>query len=279
MAEDHSRAARPPRLTEVTSADDERLSDYRDLTDVALRTRLEPPHGLFIAEGEKVIRRAIRAGYRPRSLLLSPEWLDRMSELVRVIDAPVYVAEASLLEQVTGFHVHRGALASFHRKPLVTAEQVAVGAERLVVLEDVVSHTNLGAIFRCAAALGMHGVVLSPSCADPLYRRSVRVSMGEVFAVPYARADRWPDWLDNLRRDGWRIAALTPAADAKALTDTGIVPGERVAVLLGTEGPGLSESALQRADLRVRIPMAAGVDSLNVAAAAAITFWELAGRQ
>jgi len=279
VAEDHPRAARPPRLTEVTSADDERLSDYRDLTDVALRTRLEPPHGLFIAEGEKVIRRAVRAGYRPRSLLLSPDWLDRMSELVRDIHAPVYVAEASLLEQVTGFHVHRGALAAFHRKPVLTAEEVAARAERLVVLEDVVSHTNLGAIFRCAAALGMHGVVLSPSCADPLYRRSVRVSMGEVFAVPYARADRWPDWLDDLRRTGWRVAALTPAADAKALTDAGIVPGERVAVLLGTEGPGLSPLALQRADLRLRIPMAAGVDSLNVAVAAAITFWELAGRQ
>jgi tRNA G18 (ribose-2'-O)-methylase SpoU len=265
-------------LTTIEAADDDRLSDYRDLTDVALRTKLEPPHGLFIAEGEKVIRRAVRAGYAPRSLLLSPEWLDRMTELVREIAGPVYVAKAALLEQVTGFHVHRGALAAFHRKELPAAAQVAAAATRLVVLEDVVSHTNLGAIFRCAAALGMQGVVLSPSCADPLYRRSVRVSMGEVFAIPYARAEQWPGWLDELRRDGWRIAALTPAADATSLDELDISVDERVAVVLGTEGPGLSEPALGRADLRLRIPMAAGVDSLNVAAAAAITFWELARR-
>jgi tRNA G18 (ribose-2'-O)-methylase SpoU len=270
-------------LTTVEDADDPRLADYRDLTDVALRTKIEPPHGLFIAEGEKVIRRAIRAGYLPRSLLLAPEWLERMSELVRdidapVYDAPVYVANAALLERVTGFHVHRGALASFHRKELPLAAEVAAAANRLVVLEDVVSHTNLGAIFRCAAALGMQGVVLSPSCADPLYRRSVRVSMGEVFAIPYARADRWPGWLDELLHDSWRIAALTPAADATALDELVARAGERVAVLLGTEGPGLSDSALRRADLQ-RIPMAAGVDSLNVAAAAAITFWELCRRQ
>jgi len=201
-----------------------------------------------------------------------------MSVLVQDIGAPVYVATTPLLEQVTGFHVHRGALASFHRKPIPTVADVQAGARRLVVLEDVVSHTNLGAIFRCAAALGMQGVVLSPSCADPLYRRSVRVSMGEVFAVPYARTDSWPGWLDDARRDGWRIAALTPAADALDIDRLELDKDDRVAVVLGTEGPGLSDPALARADLRVRIPMAAGVDSLNVAAAAAITFWELAGR-
>ena len=265
-------------LTTVEAADDERLSDYRDLTDVALRTKIEPPHGLFIAEGERVIRRALRAGYAPRSLLLSPEWLDRMSALVQDVDAPVYVATAPVLEKVTGFHVHRGALASFHRRPLPTVAEVQAGARRLVVLEDVVSHTNLGAIFRCAAALGMQGVMLSPSCADPLYRRSVRVSMGEVFAVPYARTESWPGWLDDARRDGWRIAALTPAADATPIDELTLDHDEPVAVVLGTEGPGLSDAALARADLRLRIPMAAEVDSLNVAAAAAITFWEMAGR-
>jgi len=278
VAEDHPRAAGSPRLIQLTSAADERLVDYRDLTDVALRTRIEPPHGLFIAEGEKVIRRAMRAGYAPRSLLLSPEWLARMSSLVDDIDAPVYVAETPVLEELTGFHVHRGALASFHRRPLPDAAEVVAAATRLVLLEDVVSHTNLGAIFRCAAALGMDGVVLSPSCADPLYRRSVRVSMGEVFAVPYARAAGWPRWLDDLRADGWRVAALTPALDATPVDDVAMRPDDRVAVLLGTEGPGLSDRAMARADLRLRIPMTGGVDSLNVAAAAAITFWTLGRR-
>ena len=265
-------------LTTVEDADDPRLVDYRDLTDVALRTKIEPPHGLFIAEGEKVIRRAMRAGYRPRSLLLSPEWLERMSALVGDIGAPVYVAETPVLERLTGFHVHRGALASFHRRPLAEAADVVAQASRLVLLEDVVSHTNLGAIFRCAAALGMDGVVLSPSCADPLYRRSVRVSMGEVFAVPYARAPGWPQWLDELRGAGWRLAALTPAPDATPLDRVDVTGSERVGVLLGTEGPGLSDTAMARADLRVRIPMSGGVDSLNVAAAAAITFWTLGRR-
>ncbi|HET7531494.1 MAG TPA: RNA methyltransferase [Mycobacteriales bacterium] len=268
----------PLALTSVESAGDERLADYRDLTDVALRTRMEPPHGLFIAEGEKVIRRAIRAGFAPRSLLLAPEWLERMAGLLDDIAAPVYVAETPVLEAVTGFHVHRGALAAFHRRPVPSAAEVADAATRLVVLEDVVSHTNLGAIFRCAAALGMDGVVLSPSCADPLYRRSVRVSMGEVFAIPYARATAWPAWLADLRAGGWRVAALTPSADATPLDVVRPADDERVAVLLGTEGPGLTGAALARADLRVRIPMAAGVDSLNVAAAAAITFWTLGRR-
>jgi tRNA G18 (ribose-2'-O)-methylase SpoU len=201
-----------------------------------------------------------------------------MSELVRDIEAPVYVANSALLEHVTGFHVHRGALASFHRKPVPTAVEVVAGSSRIVVLEDVVSHTNLGAIFRCAAALGMDGVVLSPSCADPLYRRSVRVSMGEVFAIPYARAQPWPQWLDEMRADGWQVAALTPTPDATPLDRLVVEDGARVAVLLGTEGPGLSDGVMARADLRVRIPMAGGVDSLNVAAAAAVTFWTLGRR-
>ena len=248
------------------------------MTDVRLRTTWEPPHGVFIAESELVIRRALEAGYRPRSMVMAPEWLERMAPLIADVEAPVYAASYDVLRELTGFHVHRGALASFHRKPLPAVAEITAAAQRLVVLEDVVSHTNLGAIFRCAAALGMQGVVLSPSCADPLYRRSVRVSMGEVFAVPYARAETWPEWLDDLRREGWRVAALTPADDATPIDELALGGDDRVAVVLGTEGPGLSGQALARADLRLRIPMAAGVDSLNVAAAAAITFWELAGR-
>jgi tRNA G18 (ribose-2'-O)-methylase SpoU len=280
VAEDHPRAAGPARLSviEVTSAGDERLADYRDLTDVALRTRIEPPNGLFIAESERVIRRALAAGYRPRSMVMAPEWLERMSALVDDLDAPVYAAPYDVLRRLTGFNVHRGALAAFHRKPLPPAADVVAAARRLVVLEDVVSHTNLGAVFRCAAALGMDGVLLSPSSADPLYRRSVRVSMGEVFALPYARAEHWPGALDDLRGAGFAVVALTPAPDAVPLDEIEVGADTRLAVVLGTEGPGLSAAAMRAADRRVRIPMSAGVDSLNVAAAAAVTFWVLGRR-
>jgi tRNA G18 (ribose-2'-O)-methylase SpoU len=233
---------------------------------------------VFIAESELVIRRALGAGYRPRSMVMAPEWLDRMASLVDDVDAPVYSAPYDVLRELTGFHVHRGALASFARNPLPSVGEVTAAARRVVVLEDMVSHTTLGAVFRCAAALGMDAVVLSPSCADPLYRRAVRVSMGEVFAVPYARAGRWPDDLDALVAAGFDALALTPAEDATALRELTLGADDRIAVLLGTEGPGLSDAALSRATLRVRIPMAAGVDSLNVAAAAAITFWEIGRR-
>jgi tRNA G18 (ribose-2'-O)-methylase SpoU len=262
-------------LTTVDGPGDPRLVEYRDLTDVRLRTTWEPPHGVFIAEGEVVIRRALAAGYRPRSMVMAPEWLERLAPLIGEVAAPVYSASYDVLRQLTGFHVHRGALASFDRKPLPSVPDVVTAAHRVVVLENIVSHTNLGAIFRCAAALGMDGVVLSPSCADPLYRRAVRVSMGQVLAIPYARAGQWPGTLDDLRADGYRLVALSPAASAVPLDEVDLTGEQRLAVLLGTEGPGLSEPALAKADVKVRIPMSAGVDSLNVAAAAAITFWQL----
>ena len=238
-----------------------------------MRTKLEPPHGLFIAESELVIRRALDAGYRPRSMVMAPEWLERMAGLIDSVDAPVYSASYDVLRELTGFHVHRGALASFHRKPLPAVADVLRDARRVVVLEDLVSHTNLGAIFRCAAALGMDGVLLSPSCADPLYRRSVRVSMGAVFAVPYARCSSWPGDLSELTAQSFTAAALTPAADAVSLKQVAFGAHDRLAVLLGSEGPGLTPVALSYADVRLRIPMAAGIDSVNVAAAAAVTFW------
>lgn len=280
MGEDHPRAAGPARLNVVTiaAADDERLSDYRGLTDVALRTKFEPPHGLFIAESELVIRRALDAGYRPRSLVMAPEWLERMSGLVSSVDAPVYSASYDVLRELTGFNVHRGALASFHRKPLPSVADLLSSTRRLVVLEDMVSHTNLGAIFRCAAALGMDGVVLSPSSADPLYRRSVRVSMGAVFSLPYARAEVWPAVLDDVAAAGFTRVALTPADDAVDIEEVAAGRHERLALLFGSEGPGLTEGALKRSDVRARIPMSAGVDSLNVAAAAAVTFYVLGGQ-
>src|SRR4051794_993156 len=262
-------------IERVESADDERLADYRSLTDVALRTKIEPPHGLFIAESELVIRRALEAGDRPRSMVMAPEWLERMSGLIDDVDAPVYVASYDILRRLTGFNVHRGALASFHRKPLPTVVDVLQDARRVVVLEDLVSQTNLGAIFRCAAALGMDAVVLSPSCADPLYRRSVRGSMGSVFTIPYARSEAWPSDVEDLRRIGFAVVALTPAGDATPLGETAYGDDDRVAVLFGSEGPGLSGAAMAMSDARVRIPMAAEVDSLNVAAAAAVSFWVL----
>jgi len=258
----------------ITEPGDPRLADYRALTDVELRTRWEPPHGLFIAEGELVLRRALRAGFRPRSLLVDAKRVDQLAG-IPVAGAPVYAATPEVLREVTGFHVHRGVLASFHRRPLPRAAEVLAAARRVAVLEDVNNHTNLGAVFRGAAALGVDAVLLSPSCADPLYRRSVRVSMGEVFAVPYARLEPWPAALAAVRAAGFTVLALTPAAGAVPLQRLDAAARARPALLLGAEGPGLSAAALAASDRRVAIPMRRGVDSLNVAAAAAVAFWEL----
>jgi tRNA G18 (ribose-2'-O)-methylase SpoU len=258
----------------ITDPDDPRLAEYRALTDVELRTRFEPPNGLFIAEGELVLRRAARAGYRARSVLVDARRVGQLAGL-DTGGAPVYTAPPEVLHRVTGFHVHRGILASFHRPPLPEAGAVLAAAQRVVVLEDVNNHTNLGAIFRCAAALGMDAVLLSPSCADPLYRRSVRVSMGEVFAVPYARLQPWPQALAEVREAGFSLLALTPRPDAVALPELTGPLRRRPALLLGAEGSGLSRAALAASDQAVTIPMRRGVDSLNVAAAAAVAFWEL----
>ncbi|MET9255997.1 RNA methyltransferase [Streptomyces sp. NPDC003717] len=252
---------------------DPRLADYTDLTDVELRRRREPAEGLFIAEGEKVIRRAADAGYAMRSMLLSAKWLDAMGDLIDTSPAPVYVVDPDLAEQVTGYHVHRGALASMARKPLPTAGQVLGAARRVAVLESVNDHTNIGAIFRSAAALGMDAVLLSPDCADPLYRRSVKVSMGAVFSVPYARLDTWPQGLAALGEAGFTLLALTPDERARSLDETAPHRMDRAALMLGAEGSGLTRRALEAADTWVRIPMAHGVDSLNVGAAAAVAFY------
>jgi tRNA G18 (ribose-2'-O)-methylase SpoU len=261
-------------LETITDPDDERIADYRALTDIELRTRWEPPHGLFIAEGELVLRRALRAGYAPRSFLVDVKRVDQLAEATRAL-APMYAATPEVLQRATGFHVHRGVLASFHRRPLLDAMEVLAAASRVVILEDINNHTNLGAIFRGAAALGLDAVLLSPSCADPLYRRSVRVSMGEVFAVPYARLAPWPDALEQVRAAGFQVLGLTPSADALPIQSLDAAARVRPALLLGAEGPGLSRHALAASDLRVTIPMRRGVDSLNVAAAAAVAFWEL----
>ncbi|MFI9722344.1 TrmH family RNA methyltransferase [Streptomyces sp. NPDC052396] len=263
-------------LITIDDPDDPRLHDYTGLTDVELRRRREPAEGLFIAEGEKVIRRARHAGYAMRSMLLTPKWVDVMRDVIEESPTPVYTVTPDLAERVTGYHVHRGALASMARKPLPQAAELLRTARRVAVMEAVNDHTNIGAIFRSAAALGMDAVLLSPDCADPLYRRSVKVSMGAVFSVPYARLESWPQDLETVRAAGFRVLALTP--DAKAVPMDVAAPHrlERVALMLGAEGDGLSTRALRAADEWVRIPMAHGVDSLNVGAAAAVAFYAVA---
>jgi len=264
-------------IVPVDEPGDPRVADYVALTDVALRRLKEPAEGMFIAEGERVIQRALRAGYRPRSVLVSPARLDAVPAEIGP-DVPVYLAGPDVLAEITGFEVHRGALAAMARHPPRDPAELLSWALRVLVLEDLVSHTNLGAIFRSAAGLGMDAILLSPRCADPLYRRSVRVSMGEVFAVPYARLDPWPASLATLTDRGFELIALTPAADATSLAALRPEPDARVAVLLGTEGEGLSAAVQAAATRRVRIPMAAGVDSLNVAATAAIACYALGRR-
>jgi tRNA G18 (ribose-2'-O)-methylase SpoU len=263
----------PDDVTEILDPEDDRLADYRALTDLALRTRFEQPHGLFIAEGHQVIGRALRAGYRMRSMLIDAKRADQLAHLAE--DAPCYTAGPDVLESVTGFHVHRGALASFHRKELPAPVDLLQNVNRLVVLEGLNNHTNIGAIFRVAAGLGFDGVLLAPDCADPLYRRSVRVSMGEVFAVPYAYLDPWPSGLSQVREAGFTLHGLSPSRGAVDIGRLTAAERERPALLFGAEGPGLTEAALDACDRTVVIPMHAGVDSLNVAAATAVACWEL----
>ncbi|MEU8700687.1 RNA methyltransferase [Streptomyces sp. NPDC048680] len=289
-------------LITVDDPDDPRLSDYTGLTDVELRRRREPAEGLFIAEGEKVIRRARQAGYEMRSMLLSAKWVDLMRDVIDEVPAPVYAVSPELAERVTGYHVHRGALASMQRKSLPAADEllrtvrrVAVteavddhtdigavlplglqertGQCRIAIFEDIVDHANLGAAFRNAAALGVDAVFLTPRCADPLYRRAVKVSMGAVLAVPYARFESWPRDADVIRKDGFVLAALALSPSSITLDELADRRYEKLALMLGTEGEGLSAGALLAADEHVRIPMDAGVDSLNVAAASAVAFY------
>ncbi|MFD5512542.1 TrmH family RNA methyltransferase [Streptomyces sp. NPDC059761] len=267
-------------LITVEDPDDPRLHDYTGLTDVELRRRREPAEGLFIAEGEKVIRRAKDAGYEMRSMLLSAKWVDVMRDVIDELPAPVYAVTPELAERVTGYHVHRGALASMQRKPLPAADELlaAEGAgagagHRIAVFEGFVDHANLGAAFRSAAALGISAILLSPDCADPLYRRAIKVSMGSVFSVPYARLDQWPADLEKVREAGYRILAMTPSEKATPLDQVPPERFERSAIMLGSEGHGLSTYALRAADEWVRIPMAEGIDSLNVAAASAVAFY------
>ena len=265
-------------IVPVERADDPRLADYVGLTDVALRRRAEPDLGIYIAESEKVIRRALAAGHRLRSLLMAPRWLTDLADVVAQAEAdgiPVFVGEHAALEAVTGFHVHRGALAAMARPALPAVDEVVRDARRVVILEDIVDHTNVGAAFRSSAALGVDAVLVTPRCADPLYRRAIRVSMGTVFQVPWTRIPDWPSGIGSLRAQGFTVAAFALGERAVDLDIPAADPPERLAMVLGTEGDGLSRHTVAACDLEVRIPMAGGVDSLNVAAASAVAMWAL----
>ncbi len=264
-------------VVEIDYPDDPRLADYRDLRDVELRKHLESEHGLFLAEGEKVVRRAVEAGYPPRSFLMAPRWLDALADVLAGSDAPCYVMPEAMIEQVTGFHVHRGALASLQRLPLPSVESVLEGARSVLVLEDIVDHTNVGAILRSGAALGFDAVLLAPRCADPLYRRAVKVAMGAVFSMPWTRLQDWHDALPDLASRGFTTVALTLADDAMPVEEA-VAGIDRLALVLGGEGHGLSARWEESADRRAIIPMTAGIDSLNVAAATAVACYVAARR-
>ena len=261
-------------LIEITDFTAPELDVYARLTEAQLLNRFEPKKGMFIAESPKVILRALEAGCRPVSLLAERSHIG--GEAQQAIDAcgdvPVYTAPLEVLTQLTGFQLTRGMLCAMYRPPQRTAAQVLENARRVAVLEDVMNPTNLGAIFRSAAALGVDGVLLTPACTDPLYRRCVRVSMGTVFQVPWA----WlPEGIPHLQTLGYKTAAMALRSDSVSIADPRLKAEEKLAIILGTEGEGLKDETIQNADYTVLIPMSHGVDSLNVAAASAVAFWEL----
>ena len=260
---------------EITDPADPRVADYVGLRDPDLRRRFEGDRGILVAEGVLTIRALLGSPYPVRSLLVTErQWAALKADVVaRGCDAPVYVADRAVLGAVAGFDLHRGAVAAADRLPAADpAAILPLGPAVVAVAEGVNDHENLGALFRNAAAFGVAALLLDPACADPLYRRSVRVSLGHVLRLPFARLDPWPDRLDVLRRAGFQLVALTPSADAEPIDAVAANHGDRVAFLLGAEGPGLSPAAATAADRRARIPMAPGVDSLNVATAAAVAF-------
>jgi tRNA G18 (ribose-2'-O)-methylase SpoU len=265
----------PPPLT-IDDPRDPRVAEYTGLTDAALRRGIELGGRLFIAEGELVIRRLVRSPYPIRSVLLTAERYDRLAGDLEGVNAPIYLARQSVMDAVTGFPIHRGAVASASRLPLPPVDELLVGARNVAILEGLNDHENVGAVFRNAAAFGLDAVLLSPTCADPLYRRAVRVSLGHVLSMPFAFVDQWPDELVAMAAAGWETVALTPAG-SRPVDDLDDLIGP-VAVLVGAEGPGLSDAALAAAGRRLRIAIADGVDSLNVATAAAIAFHHLARR-
>jgi tRNA G18 (ribose-2'-O)-methylase SpoU len=263
----------------ITDPDDRRVDDYRQLHDARARRLKERPDdtgpGFFVAEGAHALQRLLASGRRLRSVLVDRIRLEALAETLSGVDVPVLLADPPTLRAVAGFPVHRGVLAAADRWPLPDPPEILAGARRVAVLEDINDHENLGVIFRSAGSLGVDAVLLSPRCCDPLYRRSVRVSMGHVLTVPWTRLEPWPEALDQVAGAGFSLVALTPAADAEPLTGWSPGAGERVAVLLGAEGPGLSPAVLAGAHRCLTIPMRQKEDSLNVGSAAAIAFYAL----
>ncbi|MFC7341269.1 TrmH family RNA methyltransferase [Saccharopolyspora griseoalba] len=263
-------------MVEISDVEDPRVDDFRDLSRADRRPDRPGGRGLVIAEGVVVVERLLASPYPVRALFGVRRRVEELVETSAHLDVPAYVASAEVMAQVVGFHLNRGVLAVADRAPAVEPARLIARSRKLAVLEGVGDHENLGALFRNAAALGLDGLLLGAGCSDPLYRRSVRVSMGHVLRVPFAHLDAWPGDLKTLRDNGFRIAALTPRAGSESLRDAGLDRG-KVAVLLGSEGPGLTDEAIDAADLAVRIPMSGEVDSLNVATAGAITFHAMSG--
>ena len=273
-------------IIEITDFAAPELDVYARLTEGQLKSRADLTKGLFIAESPNVILRALDGGYEPVSLLMERKHIEGQAREVveRCGDIPLYTAPLPVLTQLTGFPLTRGVLCAMRRRPLPTLETVLKGARRIAVLEDIMNPTNVGAIFRSAAALGMDAVLLTPSCSDPLYRRAVRVSMGTVFQIPWTHiGEELTDWphpgLERLRELGFKTAAMALRDDSVPIDDPGLMAEEKLAVVLGTEGEGLADGTIADCDYTVRIPMSHGVDSLNVAAASAVAFWQLSRRR
>ncbi|WP_313815345.1 RNA methyltransferase [Citricoccus sp.] len=259
---------------ELTDPADPRAEVFSGLTDAALRRRQDAAHGIYLAESSLVVRRALDAGHRPHAFFLAHRYLDSMADVFAAHpDVPVYTGTDALLASVTGFHLHRGALAAMERPVPRPVDELLTGARRIAVLENVSDHTNVGAILRSAAAIGIDAVLVTPLCADPFYRRSIRVSMGAVFRVPWTRIDDWPVGIEVLKDAGFTVAGMTLGHGAITLDDLVAEEHERLALVFGHEGAGLAAETEQWLDRRVTIPMMNEVDSLNVAAAAAIAFY------
>ena len=272
-------------IVEITDLAASELDVFARLTEAQLRSRAEAEKGIFIAESPKVIERALDAGYEPLSLLMERKHIEGQGRefIARCAGIPVYTADRELLADLTGYTLTRGVLCAMRRPRLPSVEDLCANARRVAVLEGIVDSTNVGAIFRSAAALGIDAVLVTPTCGDPLYRRAVRVSMGTVFQVPWTRIgdtpEEWPQpGLERLRKLGFQNAAMALRDDSVSIDDPRLRAEEKLAIVLGTEGDGLASATIADCDYTVRIPMAHGVDSLNVAAASAVAFWELRAR-
>ncbi len=274
-----------PNIIEITDFDDNRLDVYARLTENQLRCREKPENALFIAESPKVIERALDGGFEPVSLLMEGKHIDGQAKdvIARCGDVPVFTSTLDVLTKLTGFQLTRGVLCAMRRRPLPTLNEVCAGAKRIAVLENIMNPTNVGAIFRSAAALGMDAVLLTPACSDPLYRRSVRVSMGTVFQIPWTYiGEEISDWpvkgLEKLNEMGFKTAAMALSDNSVSIDDEALMAEDKLAVILGTEGDGLAGETIADCDYTVKIPMYHDVDSLNVAAASAVAFWQLKKR-